>query len=586
MKRARISVLFDAGFDASAKESFDRKPIRLALAVVLGAVFALGLGWRAMALWLAAVLLLEGASWLYNVRRPYPEVASDAQRIRHSVAVLVIGLLWTAPLAMMWLSGDPALQTAAAVQWMANLAYAQLYVGRSRGYTLLMVAPTLSVALALSIGFSPHDGPAAWTAQLVVVLALVNGVLGLGDVIRRADDLRRATAKIEQERAAAEAANAAKSAFLAMMSHELRTPMNGVLGMAHALRASRLSKAQREQVDLILESGDGLMTVLNDVLDLSKIEAGRLELLCAPLDPRELIEQGCRVWLDAAAEKGVALAWSVDEAVPPAIQADAARLRQMLHNLVSNALKFTSEGAVTVRLERRDDRLVLSVNDTGPGILEAVQARLFEAFTQADAGVSHTYGGTGLGLAITKRLAGLMGGSVGLQSQVGEGSTFHVDLPLIEADIAADPAPEAPSGAEAPSSAERPLRVLGVDDNATNRAVLGAFLKALGAEGTLADSAAEAFEQMERQAFDLVLMDIHMPGLDGEAALAEIRAGRGGQPDVPVVALTADAMAGDRERFLALGFDEHLAKPLSPQALAAVLAACRPAQDVRTAALA
>ena len=546
MKRARISVLFDAGFDASAKESFDRKPIRLALAVVLGAVFALGLGWRAMALWLAAVLLLEGASWLYNVRRPYPEVASDAQRIRHSVAVLVIGLLWTAPLAMMWLSGDPALQTAAAVQWMANLAYAQLYVGRSRGYTLLMVAPPLSVAL----------------------------------------DLRRATAKIEQERAAAEAANAAKSAFLAMMSHELRTPMNGVLGMAHALRASRLSKAQREQVDLILESGDGLMTVLNDVLALSKIEAGRLELLCAPLAPRELIEQGCRVWLDAAAEKGVALAWSVDEAVPPAIQADAARLRQMLHNLVSNALKFTSEGAVTVRLERRDDRLVLSVNDTGPGILEAVQARLFEAFTPAAAGVSHTYGGTGLGLAITKRLAGLMGGSVGLQSQVGEGSTFHVDLPLIEADIAADPAPEAPSGAEAPSSAERPLRVLGVDDNATNRAVLGAFLKALGAEGTLADSAAEAFEQMERQAFDLVLMDIHMPGLDGEAALAEIRAGRGGQPDVPVVALTADAMAGDRERFLALGFDEHLAKPLSPQALAAVLAACRPAQDVRTAALA
>ena len=586
MKRARISVLFDAGFDASAKESFDRKPIRLALAVVLGAVFALGLGWRAMALWLAAVLLLEGASWLYNVRRPYPEVASDAQRIRHSVAVLVIGLLWTAPLAMMWLSGDPALQTAAAVQWMANLAYAQLYVGRSRGYTLLMVAPTLSVALALSIGFSPHDGPAAWTAQLVVVLALDNGVLGLGDVIRRAAALRRATAKLEQERAAAEAANAAKSAFLAMMSHELRTPMNGVLGMAHALRASRLSKAQREQVDLILESGDGLMTVLNDVLDLSKIEAGRLELLCAPLDPRELIEQGCRVWLDAAAEKGVALAWSVDEAVPPAIQADAARLRQMLHNLVSNALKFTSEGAVTVRLERRDDRLVLSVNDTGPGILEAVQARLFEAFTQADAGVSHTYGGTGLGLAITKRLAGLMGGSVGLQRQVGEGSTFHVDLPLIEADIAADPAPEAPSGAAAPSSAERPLRVLGVDDNATNRAVLGAFLKALGAEGTLADSAAEAFEQMERQAFDLVLMDIHMPGLDGEAALAEIRAGRGGQPDVPVVALTADAMAGDRERFLALGFDEHLAKPLSPQALAAVLAACRPAQDVRTAALA
>lgn len=570
-----FSRLFDAGFDASARESFERKPIRLALAVVLGGIFALGLGWRPMAVWFALVVALEGSSWLLNRRRPYPEVATYGQRVRHSLLVLVIGALWMTPVAMMWLSGDPALQTAAAVQWMANIAYAQLYVGRSRGYTLVMVAPMLAIALVLSLGFSPHQGATAWTALLVVVLALINAILGLADVIRRADDLRRATAKIEQERAAAEAANAAKSAFLAMMSHELRTPMNGVLGMAHALRASRLSAAQREQVDLILESGDGLMAVLNDVLDLSKIEAGRLELVPTATDPRDLIEQGCRVWSDAAAEKGVALNWSVDEAMPEAIAIDAVRLRQMLHNLVSNALKFTSEGAVTVRLERTADRLVLAVSDTGPGILEEVQARLFEAFTQADAGISHTYGGTGLGLAITKRLASLMGGSVGLRSQVGHGSTFYVDLPLIEAAPLTPSAQATPLAATEPQSPGLPLQVLGVDDNATNRAVLAAFLKALGAEAVLAESATEAFERMERQAFDLVLMDIHMPGLGGEDALQAIREGRGGQPDVLVVALTADAMAGDRERYLSLGFDEHLAKPLSPQALAAVLAACR-----------
>ena len=585
-----IARLFDAGFDASARESFQRKPIRLALAVVLGAIFGLGLGWRPTAIWLGVVLAVEGLSWWLTRRRPYPEVASHQQRLRHSLSVLVIGALWMAPVAMMWLSGDPALQTAAAVQWMANLFYAQLYVGRSRGYTLLMVAPIVSIALVLSVGFSPHVGVTSWTAQLVVVLALINALLGLADVINRADQLRQATAKIEQERAAAEAANAAKSAFLAMMSHELRTPMNGVLGMAHALRGSRLSAAQRGQVDLILESGAGLMTVLNDVLDLSKIEAGRLELLSAPVDPRELIEQGCRVWLDAAAEKGVTLAWSVDEAVPAAIEVDATRLRQMLHNLVSNALKFTSEGGVTVRLERSGGRMILSVTDTGPGILEEVQARLFEAFTQADAGISHTYGGTGLGLAITKRLAGLMGGSVGLRSQVGQGSTFYVDLPLIEAkSLAAAPeaTPETCEEAAEPPAAGRAIQVLGVDDNATNRAVLGALLKALGAEAVLAESAVEALERMEGQAFDLVLMDIHMPGMGGEDALQAIRAGRGGQPEVPVVALTADAMAGDRERFLRLGFDEHLAKPLSPQALAAVLAACQgPGQPLSAAAVA
>lgn len=572
-----FSRLFDPGFDVSARESYRRQPFRLILAVVLGAIFAVGLGWRPMAIWVALVLLVEGTSWFVYWRRPYPAVASYGRRVRHALTVLIIGVLWMAPVAMMWLSGDPALQTAAAVQWMANIAYAQLYAGRSRGYTLLMVTPSLGIALVLSIGFSPHEGPGAWTAHMVVILALMNAIAGLVDVILRADALRRATAKIEKERAAAEAANAAKSAFLAMMSHELRTPMNGVLGMAHALRASRLSAAQRQQVDLILESGDGLMAVLNDVLDLSKIEAGRFELVYAPADPRELVEQGCRVWLDAAAEKGVAIAWSVDETVPAWIETDAVRLRQMLHNLVSNALKFTTEGSVSVRLDRAEDRLILSVVDTGPGILQEVQSKLFEAFRQADAAISHTYGGTGLGLAITKRLANLMGGTVGLRSEVGQGSTFFVDLPLTAAQAA--PAPARPPEPAQLAPPTQPLRVLGVDDNPTNRAVLAALLRALGAEATLTESAADAFQQLDRQRYDLVLMDIHMPGMGGEAALSAIRAGRGGQPDVPVVALTADAMTGDRERYLALGFDEHLPKPLSPQALAAVLAACRPASD-------
>ena len=572
-----FSRLFDPGFDVSARESYRRKPFRLILAVALGAIFALGLGWRPMAIWVALVLLVEGASWFVYWRRPYPAVASYGRRVRHALTVLIIGVLWMAPVAMMWLSGDPALQTAAAVQWMANIAYAQLYAGRSRGYTLLMVTPSLGIALILSIGFSPHEGPGAWTAHMVVILALMNAIAGLVDVILRADALRRATAKIEKERAAAEAANAAKSAFLAMMSHELRTPMNGVLGMAHALRASRLSAAQRQQVDLILESGDGLMAVLNDVLDLSKIEAGRFELVYAPTDPRELVEQGCRVWLDAAAEKGVAIAWSVDETVPAWIETDAVRLRQMLHNLVSNALKFTTEGSVSVRLDRAEDRLILSVVDTGPGILQEVQSKLFEAFRQADAAISHTYGGTGLGLAITKRLANLMGGTVGLRSEVGQGSTFFVDLPLTVAQAA--PAPVRPPEPARLAPRTQALRVLGVDDNPTNRAVLAALLRALGAEATLTESAADAFQQLDRQRYDLVLMDIHMPGMGGEAALSAIRAGRGGQADIPVVALTADAMTGDRERYIALGFDEHLPKPLSPQALAAVLAACRPASD-------
>jgi signal transduction histidine kinase/ligand-binding sensor domain-containing protein/CheY-like chemotaxis protein len=368
------------------------------------------------------------------------------------------------------------------------------------------------------------------------------------------------TAQLSEQTALALAANAAKSRFLAMMSHELRTPMNGVLGMAQALKLSALTAEQMGQVEMILRSGDSLMTILNDILDVSKIEAGKLDLEVTRFDLIEVAQGVHDLWSHLATEKGVALTYKVDPETPRWVLGDPTRVRQIMLNLVSNALKFTHSGAVTIRIAPHIVGVRIDVSDTGIGMTAEQQRRLFQSFTQADASTTRRFGGTGLGLSICKQLSELMGGNVSLTSAVGEGSTFTVNLPL--------PAADSPEGrTDGDEALYQPplagLRVLVADDNPINLAVARAILEAVGADITTAPDGADALELLRSIAFDVVLMDLQMPRMDGAEAIAQIRAGRAGPANIPVIALTADVVGGAKEALLSLGFDDVQAKPIN-----------------------
>jgi signal transduction histidine kinase/ActR/RegA family two-component response regulator len=382
-------------------------------------------------------------------------------------------------------------------------------------------------------------------------------------------DSARVAAELAASRDEARAATQAKSAFLTMMSHELRTPLNGVLGMVHALTRTNLNARQRAHLDVIDSSGRSLLLILNDILDLSKIEAGRLEVETVPFGLTRLLENVVALWGPPAAEKGLTLTLDLDPSIPAWAAGDPTRLRQVVTNLLSNAMKFTDQGSICLRVRAADSGLlVIEVIDTGAGIPDAVQARLFTDFSQADSSTSRRFGGTGLGLSISRRLCRLMGGDLVVSSVEGMGSTFRASVML----GAAEPNAVAiePESIDLPS-----LRVLAVDDNAANRAVAEALLSAIGLSVTLANDGAQALEVLKRQAVDLVLMDVNMPVMGGVEALRAIRRGEAGDPDIPIIAVTADAMLGDRERYLAEGFDDHLAKPIEPTALIQMLFAAK-----------
>ena len=374
--------------------------------------------------------------------------------------------------------------------------------------------------------------------------------------------------KLSHSRDEAEAASRAKSRFLAVMSHELRTPVNGVIGMTHAMRTTRLTPEQQRYIEVIAGSGESLMVLISDILDLSKIEAGKLELDPQPFCLPDLVESAVSLWTGTTTEKGLALSCSVSRDLPRWVTGDPVRLRQVITNLVSNAVKFTATGEIRVVAEPGPEGQVrIAVADTGTGIAPEVQAKLFSEFTQADASTAGRFGGTGLGLAISRNLCRMMGGDLTVQSELGLGSCFTATAVLPPAE-----APEVVETDEGDGDMGG-LRVLAVDDNPTNRAVITALVQAFGLEIVTAESGEVAIEALGQNDYDLVLMDINMPGMDGPATLRAIRAGEGGQADIPIVALTAEAMSGDRERYLGLGFDGYLTKPISPPALLETLAA-------------
>ena len=388
--------------------------------------------------------------------------------------------------------------------------------------------------------------------------------------------IRQRTEALEEATQRAMSANRAKSEFLANISHELRTPMNGVLGMLDMVLDDQLPPAQREHLEISKGCANTLLALLNDLLDLSKIEAGKMLLERIAFDVRLLAEDSTKAMNAKAVEKGIRLRFLADPAVPARIMGDPLRFRQILTNLVSNAVKFTDHGQVDVDLamgggEPNQPWLRLTVRDTGLGIPSGKLSDIFEDFTQADGSVSRKYGGTGLGLAITRRLVQMHGGTIQVQSRVGEGSTFTVEMPVetaAQADhaIGAAAGPNQGTVAAKTGSLGSGRLVLVAEDNAVNQRVVASVLSKQGFRVVLAGNGREALTAMNREPAEIILMDVQMPEIDGLTTARLIRENPAWR-NVPIIALTAHAMHGDRERCLQAGMNDYLSKPIAPMAI-------------------
>ena len=429
------------------------------------------------------------------------------------------------------------------------------------------------------------DGMTRTVSTKKRTIRLPDGRQVLVGVIRDITDLKEQQRELSDAKEAAEAGSRAKSEFLARMSHEIRTPMNGVLGMTEMLRATTLTQEQRGFLDTVHGSGVALLRIINDILDFSKVEAGRLELDHVDFALAECVGDTVEMLRGRAAAKALPIVVRIDERVPPAVLGDPARLRQVLTNLVGNAVKFTDHGTIEVRVnvvEQDADHATLrfEVSDEGIGIDAAAQVHIFDAFAQADGSTSRRYGGTGLGLAICRQLVQLMGGEIGVESTPGRGSTFRFEVKLAvsrEADVSAKrPMVVAPTFASSVAHAVPDVsgaRVLLAEDNPVNRQVALVMLRSLGFTADTVTNGVDAVEATATHDYDLVLMDCQMPEMDGFAATAAIRAREAtiGKTCIPIIALTANAMTGDREACLAGGMDDYLSKPFTRAQLLAVL---------------
>jgi signal transduction histidine kinase/ActR/RegA family two-component response regulator len=448
------------------------------------------------------------------------------------------------------------------------------------------VSATVMTVAIVSCAFTAHGyGPIAYLSgrdrlmalymsQLFLVSVFVCAVPAtnaLGERNRIAMRLTRTRAAARAARAAAEAANHAKSQFVANITHEIRTPLNGVLGMTQAMAVGELSSLQRERLDVIRKSGDMLLAILNDVLDLSKIEAGKLQLDAAPFEILDVARGAHAAFTAISHEKDLCFDLKVEPEAIGVYRGDPTRVRQIVYNLVSNALKFTEAGEVLVHVAPGGPGLVIRVSDTGIGIAQDRVPQLFRKFEQADASTTRRFGGTGLGLSICRELAQLMGGTITVESALGLGSTFTVTLPLERLADSAAPPREAPAveGRAAEDFADRPLRILAAEDNQVNQLVLKTLLHQAGLNPVLVDHGGAAVEAWEAEDWDLILMDMQMPVMDGLAATRAIRAREGatGRRRTPIIALTANVMSHQVTSYIDAGMDAFVAKPIEARQL-------------------
>lgn len=538
-------------------------PTRLIIAAVLA-----GVGyWLAPSVWplvwLAAVVVSQlGDLTVYRHISGPPSPA----RVGAWIASTAISTAVYSALAIyLWMfAGGPGHMFGILIA-AGGLLHVTIHMHHVRSLLVAAAAPHALVFFGLPLASVVTGDVHMWA----IVLGAVMYIAHLMVAFRQADFTTR---EIQAERNRAEEASKAKSDFLATISHEIRTPMNAIVSAANLLSTGRLNRAQREQVEMLTDANDVLLSLLNDVLDLSKIEAGKMTIEAADADLRRMLEGLQRLWQPRAADKGLDLRVEIAPEVPQAVRVDPLRLKQILFNLISNAVKFTHSGSVTVSLGLTTsgrERLAFEVADTGVGMPDDVMRRLFGVFEQGDAGTTRAHGGSGLGLAISRRLASLMDGSLDAASTPGEGSVFRLTLPLersaaaaeLEADETSEPTPDALLG----------LRLLAAEDHPVNRRVLELLLAPLGCELTFCEDGGKAVEMAGVEAYDAILMDMQMPVLDGLEATRLIKAGGGPNAAVAVIALTANALEHHRAAWAEVGVDLFVSKPIDPRQLVSSL---------------
>lgn len=549
-------------------------PMRIMFGTVVTAFLVLMVSPQVAFTWLAALVVTQLTDMA--ILRPYYRDPGKPERkgiyeltgVSVSIATLVFA---TAPLLMGY--SDHASAPAFAFMMMAiGMVHVITFFRENQREYVLAIIPFSGVMFLLPfLWFSPHTAAGFFTIMTLETAAF-GFMLHIRFLLQLHTDLRDAQKAAEQEKLAAKEANAAKSSFLAMMSHELRTPMNAVLGAAGILKSAHLKPEHAEHAKTIVSAGEILMALLNDVLDLSKIEAGKLEIenvqMCVRRETRHLE----KLWTPRAGSKKISLLCTVDKSVPEYLSGDVTRIRQILFNLLSNAIKFSDPGSavdmriIADRVEGGKADLRFEVTDTGIGMDKETQERLFDNFMQADAATNRKYGGTGLGLAISRQLARMMGGDLIADSRPGEGSTFTLALSLPVIEQAEEPTREEAEQSE-PVAPNRHLRILAAEDNKLNQKVLAGFLRPLEVDLVFADDGAIALKLLQTEAFDLVLMDVQMPNLDGMEATRQLRADSGPNRKLPVIALTANAMHGAKEDCMAAGMTDYVSKPIDPRKL-------------------